>query len=62
MVRRRSQNAAVLNTLLDEAVHGVQSGKYNSSYKAAKELGLNKETVLRRVNGGLLRSQARQQQ
>jgi hypothetical protein len=62
MVRRRSQNAAVLNTLLDEAVHGVQSGKYKSSYKAAKELGLNKETVLRRVNGGLSRSQARQQQ
>ena len=62
MVRRKSQSAVALEALLDKAVQGVQSRKYKSSYEAAKHLKLNKETVLRRVNGGLSRSQARQQQ
>jgi hypothetical protein len=62
MVRCKSQTTAKLDTLLDQAVLGVQSGLYKSSYKAAKQLGLCKDTVTRRVNGGLSRSQARQKQ
>ena len=59
MTRRKSQATAELDTRLNEAVLGVQSKKYKSSYEAAKKLGLNKETVSRRVNKGLSRSQAR---
>jgi DDE superfamily endonuclease/Tc5 transposase DNA-binding domain len=62
MVRRKSKSAAELDTLVTEAVLGVQSGLYKSSYEAAKQLGLDRKTVTRRVNGGLSRSQARQQQ
>ena len=38
MVRQRSQQAQELNIRLDEAVLGVQTGKYKSSYEAAKDL------------------------
>ena len=62
MPRRKSQSAADYNTLVNEAVQGVHSGKYKSLYKAAKYLGLSKDTVTRCVNGGLSRLQARQQQ
>jgi hypothetical protein len=59
MVRRKSLAAAELNTRLEEAVLGVQTGKYKSLYKAGKVLWLNKETIARCVNRGLSRSQAR---
>ena len=62
MVRQRSKNAANIDALVTEAVFGVQSGLYKSSYEAAKVLGISKDTVTRRANGGLTRSQARQQQ
>jgi hypothetical protein len=62
MVRRKSQTAAEIEVRVNEAVLGVQSGLYKSSYEAAKQLGVPKNTVTRRVNGGLSRSQARQQQ
>ena len=62
MVRRIIANALELDTKLTEAALEVQQGLYKSSYAAAKALGLNKVSVLKRVNGGLSRSQARQQQ
>jgi len=62
MVRRKSLQASQLDTLVDRAVLGVQSGLYKSSYEAATLLGLSPNTVTRRVNGGLSRTQARQQQ
>jgi len=62
MVRRKSIQATELDKQLTEAVLGVQSGKYKSSYEAAKQLGLNRRSVTRRVHGGLSRVQARQQQ
>ena len=62
MVRRKSQTAAEIDTLVTQAVLGVQSGLYKSSYEAATLLGLSPNTVTRRVNGGLSRTQARQQQ
>ena len=58
MVHRKSVPATQLDIQVSEAVLGVQSGKYKSAYKAAKQLGLPKSTVTRYVNGGLLRSQA----
>jgi len=58
----KSQKAGELNIQVAEAVSGVQSGKYKSSYKASKALGLSKETVARRVKGGLSRAKARQTQ
>jgi hypothetical protein len=62
MVRRKSQKAIELDLQLIEAVSGVQSGKYKSSYEAARALGLRHQTVLKRVNGGLSRMKARQTQ
>jgi hypothetical protein len=62
MVRRKSLKAQEFKIQIAEAVPGIQSGKYKSSYAAAKALGLQKETVVQRVNGGLTRSQALKQQ
>jgi hypothetical protein len=62
MVRRKSQTAAQCDIRVNEAILGIQSGKYKSSYEAAKQLGLSKTTVTRRFNGGLTRTQARQTQ
>src|ERR1700710_1371720 len=62
MVRQKTQATISYNNLLNQAVLGVQSGKYKSSYEAGKLLGLCKKTIARRVNGGFTRSQARQQQ
>src|ERR1700742_4177807 len=62
MVRRKSTKAQELDIQVSEAVLGVQSGKYKSAYEAAKDLGLCERTVRRRVQGGLTRKEARQQQ
>lgn len=62
MVRRKSAQASELDTQLAKAVVGVKSGKYKSSYEAAKVLGLNRDTVARRVKGHLSRTQARHAQ
>jgi hypothetical protein len=62
MVHHKSQTTAKLDTLLNQAVLGVQSRLYKSSYKATKQLGLYKDTVTRRVNRGLSHSQAHQKQ
>ncbi|KAK6591284.1 transposase [Botrytis cinerea] len=62
MVRRKSLKVQEMESRLAEAVLGVQNGKYKSSYEAAKELGLSKDTVTRRVKGGSSRSEARQLQ
>ncbi|OAF54571.1 hypothetical protein VC83_09180 [Pseudogymnoascus destructans] len=62
MVRRRSPKAQEVDIRVAEAVLGVQSGKYNSSYAAAKALGLCKNTVANRVQGMPSRTEARQKQ
>jgi hypothetical protein len=62
MVHRKSLGIAEREILIVQAVLDVQSGKYKSAYHAEKVLGLPKSSVTRRVNGGLTRSQARQQQ
>jgi transposase len=62
MVRRKCTNALELDTKLTQAALGVKQGVYKTAWSAANALGLNKNSVLKRVNGGLSRSQARQQQ
>ncbi|APA15885.1 hypothetical protein sscle_15g106550 [Sclerotinia sclerotiorum 1980 UF-70] len=62
MVRRKSLKVQEMESRLAEAVLGVQNGKYKSSYEVAKELGLSKDTVTRRVKGGSSRSEAHQLQ
>ena len=62
MVRRKSQSAAETESLVKQAVQGVLSKQYKSPYAAAKALRVSKDTVSRRVLGGLTRAQARQQQ
>ncbi|ODQ76002.1 hypothetical protein LIPSTDRAFT_335551 [Lipomyces starkeyi NRRL Y-11557] len=52
MVRRKSLTAEDLDSRVTEAVFGANSGRYKSSYEAAKQLGLSRDTVTRRVNGG----------
>lgn len=56
MIRRKSPAAAELDIRVDEAVLGVYSSKYKSSYEAAKQLGLLKNTVTRHVARGLTRT------
>jgi hypothetical protein len=62
MVRRRSIPALQRDILIDQAPIGIKSGKYKSAFEAEKKLELPKSSVTRRVNGGISRSQARQQQ
>ena len=56
MVRQKSKSVAKIEARVNEAVLGVLSRLYKSSYEAAKQLRVSKDTVTRRVNGGLLRS------
>ena len=60
MVRNRSKTAAELDALVAKVVSGIQSGLYKSLYEAAKVLKISKDIVTQRVNGGLTRSEARQ--
>jgi hypothetical protein len=46
MVRQKSQTAAEIDARVAEAVLGVQSGLYKSSYKAAKLLGKNHHVIV----------------
>jgi hypothetical protein len=62
MMCQKSQRAKELNSLLEEAVLGVNSRVYKSSYAAAKALGLRPNTILNHVNGGSTQQQAQQQQ
>ncbi|APA06010.1 hypothetical protein SS1G_01573 [Sclerotinia sclerotiorum 1980 UF-70] len=62
MVRRKSLKVQEMESRLTETVLEIQNGKYKSSYEAAKELGLSKDTVTRHVKGGSSRSEARQSQ
>jgi hypothetical protein len=52
MVLKKSQKAQEFENKIAEAVLGVQTGKFKSPYQAAKVLGLNKNIVAIRVNGG----------
>jgi hypothetical protein len=62
MVRQRSLKAQERDILLAQAITGVNSGLYKSSYAAAKALNLKPNTVLKRVNGRPSQQEARQQQ
>jgi transposase len=62
MVRRKSAQASELDFRIAEAIKDIKSGKYKSPYEAAKVLGLNRDTLTRRVKGGLSRTQARHAQ
>ena len=59
MVRQKSTKASELDIRLAKGVKGVKSGLYKSLYEAAKVLGLNRDTLTRRVKGGYNRTQAR---
>jgi hypothetical protein len=45
MVRQKSLKAQELEIQLAEAVLGVQTGKYKSSYEASKAIGISKDTI-----------------
>jgi hypothetical protein len=62
MVRQKKENATEPDTQVTKAVLGVRQGLYKSSYAAAKALGLNPKTVIKRIKRALSRFQARQQQ
>ena len=62
MVRRKSIPTTERDILIEQALIDIKSGKHKSAYEAEKTLGLPKSSITRRVNGGLSRSQARQQQ
>jgi len=63
MVRRKSLRSCETDLLLQEAVLGVRSSKYKTSYEAAKALGLCVSTVRRRISGRhTTRTQARAKQ
>jgi hypothetical protein len=52
MVCQKSTKASELDIRLAEGVKGVESGLYKSLYKAAKVLGLNRDTLICCVNRG----------
>jgi stage V sporulation protein SpoVS len=52
MVLKKSQKAQEFENKIAEAVLGVQTSKFKSSYQAAKVLGLNKNIVAIRINSG----------
>ena len=62
MVRKKSLNTADLESRISQAITGVQSGQYKTLYKAPQVFNVTHSTLTRGVNGGLLRSQAREQQ
>jgi hypothetical protein len=62
MVRRRKPGMAERDALIDEAILGIQSGRYKSAYEATRILGLSKNAITRRASGSLTRVQARQAQ
>ena len=62
MVRHRSILTTERDVLITKALLDIKAGIYKSSYAAEKVLGLPKSSISRRVSGGQLRSQARQNQ
>jgi len=48
--------------LVQEAIAGIKSTKYKSTYDAAKQLGINENTIRNRVMGMKTRAQAREPQ
>jgi DDE superfamily endonuclease/Tc5 transposase DNA-binding domain len=58
MVRPRSEKAAVTEKKVQEALAGLESGKYKNPHAAAKELGISESTMNRRAHGGLSRQEA----
>ena len=48
--------------LVQEAIAGIKSTKYKSAYDAAKQLGINENTIRNRVMGMKTRAQAREPQ
>jgi hypothetical protein len=62
MTRRKSLLTRNRDIQIDQAVLDLRSGKYKSARQAEIALQLPKSSVTRRANGGLSRSQARQQQ
>jgi hypothetical protein len=62
MVRKRSIKALEHEIEIQKAVLAIKSNQYKSIHAAVKALGLPKDTLRRRVNGGNTRIEARQQQ
>jgi DDE superfamily endonuclease/Tc5 transposase DNA-binding domain len=58
----RNLKATETDKLVLEAVDGVNSGKYKSGFEAARELGISRSTVCRRLRGNPSRSAAREKQ
>ena len=58
----RSKKATESEAKMQEALNGLSSGLYKTPYKAHKALGISKSTLLRRINGGKSRAEARQAQ
>ena len=56
---QKRKKTAERESLVIEALNGINSGKYNSPYEAAKKLEINASTVYSRLNGRLSRSEAR---
>ena len=52
MVRRRSIKALEYEIEIQKAILAIKSNQYKSIYAAAKALGLQEDTLRRRVNGG----------
>lgn len=59
MVRQKSLKATELENRLIEAMQGIKSGRFKSSYEAGKVLQLSRNTVTERVKGRNSRVQAR---
>ena len=61
MPRKRSTHTAEIESKVEKAIDALKTGKVKSSYAAAKLVGLNRTTLMRRLNGGHSRSQSREE-
>jgi hypothetical protein len=62
MTQRKSEKASRTEEMIQEALAGLASGVYATPYHAAKVLGLSRATLIRRINGGKTRAEAREPQ
>ena len=62
MPRPKSLKAAESEENVLKALAGIQSGQYKNPSKAARETSASKSTLVKRLNGGKTRAEAREEQ
>ena len=62
MPRQKKPEELKKDELIEEAIAGIETGKYSNANEAAQKLGIPSNTLYRRLAGGKSRTEARQEQ